>query len=163
MKKNKFQMNKKTHDDATDVDGSLLAGDAVHVVDDGGEFRDVVPTIALPGDVEVAALVLWESLQPLDQEYVRVLGCPLVAGGVVAGVPRGGEPDARRRVQEDHVSHCMRTPSFSVPNISIYMCVRSQVSDTLTAVPGVLVHAQGLAVGVHAERAELLHRTVSKR
>jgi hypothetical protein len=43
------------------------------------------------------------------------------------------------------------------------MCVRSQASYTLTVVPGVLVHAQGLAVGVHAERAEFLHRTVSKR
>lgn len=74
--------------------------------DNGRELGDVVPAVALAGDVEVAPLVLGEPLEPVEQENVRVHRGPRVtAFTVVRRRVRVREPDAGRRFQEDHICH----------------------------------------------------------
>jgi hypothetical protein len=93
-----------------------VAGEApVHERDDGGDLRDIVAAVALPGDEELAALVLGKPLQPTDQEGVGVLGdLPVVDGLAVGGVPRHGEPDAGGDSRK--ITFATAHPVSSVPN-----------------------------------------------
>ena len=56
--------DRSTYEDSLEVRG-VLAGMFADGHDDGGQLRDVVPGVALAGDVEVAALVLGEPLEPV--------------------------------------------------------------------------------------------------
>jgi hypothetical protein len=67
----------------------------------------IIACVALPGDVEVAVLVLREPLEPPRQKLVRIMSCSPVAGVVEVGGGVGvGEPDAGGRVQEQDVRRC---------------------------------------------------------
>ena len=60
--------------------------------------------IALPGDVELAALELRELAEPVEEEGVRVLRRHAVAEEPQVRRPvRVGEPHADRRFQEQQV------------------------------------------------------------
>ena len=95
-----------TYEDSLEIRG-VLAGALANSDDDGGQLRDVMAGVALAGDVEVAALVLGEPLEPVEQEDVRVHCYRPVASFVVVRRRVGvGEPDSDRRLEEDHVGHC---------------------------------------------------------
>jgi hypothetical protein len=101
--------DRSTYKDPLEVRG-VLTGMLADSHDDGGQLRDVVPGVALAGDVEVAALVLGKPLEPMEQEDIGVRRRPRVAGFVIVRGRVGvGEADSGRRLQEDHVGHCMCT------------------------------------------------------
>jgi len=96
-----------TYEDSLEIRG-VLAGALANSDDDGGQLRDVMAGVALAGDVEVAAPVLGEPLEPVEQEDVRVHCRRPVASFVVVRRRVGvGEPDSGRRLKEDDVGHCM--------------------------------------------------------
>lgn len=98
-----------------EVEGGITVKEMVDKRDNGGDLRDVVAAITLTGDVEVTALVLREPIKPVEQEDVCVLRRYLVTYvTVVGGVHRVGEPNTRRRLKEDHVSHCMISHATSL-------------------------------------------------
>lgn len=108
------------------------------MAEDGvGELRDVVAGVALPGEVEVSALVLGELVHPVEQELQRVLRRLVVAEPAVVRRRVGvGEAHAGGALQEQHVRR---------------------------VVPRVRVAVQRLAVALHPERAQLLHGAVPQR
>ena len=159
-----------TYGDSFEADGGLRwARDPGHL-DGGGELRDVVPGVALADDEEVAALVFGEPVQPPEQELQRVARGHVVAHHLVHPRVRGvREAHAHGALQVQHVRVCT-SPSPSLVSernantkedrpVPLCVCVQALI----TGVPGVLVLAEGLAVRVHAERADLLERSDPKR
>jgi hypothetical protein len=98
-----------TDRDSLEVDGGHVLGPRVIGGEDGGgELRDVVAGVALAGDEEVAALVLREAVQPLEQELERIIRSHVVAHHLVH-VRVGGvrEAHAHGALQVQHVRHCI--------------------------------------------------------
>jgi hypothetical protein len=63
-----------------------------------------ITCVALPGDVEVAALELRELAEPVEEEAVRVLRRHAVAELPQVRRPvRVGEPHAHRRLEEQQI------------------------------------------------------------
>ena len=62
-----------TYQDAFQIDPQL--GSRIAVDNQLCQLWHVMPSVAFACDVEVPAFVLWEALEPVEQEHVIIVGC----------------------------------------------------------------------------------------